>query len=85
MQQPLNVSGSRFVQQHPPQQQQQPHHYPQRPPQLLPLNCPLPVVGSPPISLPNTPLTPVMHGPPDQMQIIRQQNIALQQQQHVRR
>nr|CAD2172907.1 unnamed protein product [Meloidogyne enterolobii] len=87
LQQPLNVSGSRFVQQHPqqhpqqqPQQQQHPQHHPQRPPQLLPLNCPLPVVGSPPISLPNTPLTPVMHGPPDQMQIMRQ-NMVLQQQQ----
>ncbi|CAK5021308.1 unnamed protein product [Meloidogyne enterolobii] len=89
LQQPLNVSGSRFVQQHPqqhpqqqPQQQQPPQHHPQRLPQLLPLNCPLPVVGSPPISLPNTPLTPVMHGPPDQMQIMRQ-NIVLQQQQHI--
>ncbi|KAF7638075.1 hypothetical protein Mgra_00002526 [Meloidogyne graminicola] len=61
----------------------------QRPPQLFPSNGPLPpmcnIGGSPPtnISLPNTPLTPIM--PPDNLQIIRQPNpimtMTIQQQQ----
>ncbi|KAL7075295.1 hypothetical protein ACQ4LE_005879 [Meloidogyne hapla] len=54
-------------------------------PQLLPTNCPLPANIGSPISMPNTPLTPVMNGP-DQMQFMRQNAMTMalqQQQQHV--
>ena len=74
LQNPINVSAPR-------QQQQRP--------QILPTSCSLPVssIGGSPVSLPNTPLTPVMHAP-DHMQIMRQnammmqQHLTMQQQQH---